>query len=322
MGFSGIRIHSIGRVPRNAPFRQQLTLHLFRKLDLSGQYDFFIIAGDWAMSGAVNNKPNLWYVHSPIREIWDLYEYTRQNTVPFFGRFFFDIWVRLNRRLNRQYVSHVDRLLCNSLNTKNRLEKYLQREALVIYPPTDTCRFTSKADEGFWLSVNRMISHKRVEMQIDAFLRMPDEKLVIVGSYEQSRHFKAYAKRMTGICPHNVTILHWADQETLLDLYAKCRGFITTAKDEDFGMAPVEAMAAGKPVIAPNEGGYRETVLDGGTGILINDISADALVGAVKKLKDDAGSYQQACQTRAKQFDTAVFIKKVTDVIHDISPIQ
>ena len=81
MGFSNIKLKSIGKIPINAPIRQQAALWRFSHLDLKDQYDYYIMDGDWAMSGAVHNRPNLWYVHSPIREIWDLYEFTRQRNV-------------------------------------------------------------------------------------------------------------------------------------------------------------------------------------------------------------------------------------------------
>ncbi|MCX6760303.1 MAG: glycosyltransferase family 4 protein, partial [Candidatus Nealsonbacteria bacterium] len=99
MGFEDVlpRMFSIGKVPINAPFKQQISLWKFRKLDLKNKYDFYIIDGDWAMSGAINNRPNLWYVHSPIREIWDLYKYTRQNMVPWILRPVFDVWVLYSR---------------------------------------------------------------------------------------------------------------------------------------------------------------------------------------------------------------------------------
>jgi len=80
-------------VPINAPFRQQLALWRFRRLNLGRKYNFYIIGGDWAVSGAVNHRPNLWYVHSPVREMWDLYKYTRKNMVVWHKRLFFDIWV-------------------------------------------------------------------------------------------------------------------------------------------------------------------------------------------------------------------------------------
>ena len=81
MGFPDIKPISIGRVPINAPLRQQMALWKFRRLNLGKKYDFYIIDGDWAMAGAVHNKPNMWYVHSPIREIWDAYKFTREHMV-------------------------------------------------------------------------------------------------------------------------------------------------------------------------------------------------------------------------------------------------
>jgi glycosyltransferase involved in cell wall biosynthesis len=319
LGFSNIKMHSIGKVPINAPFRQQLALWRFRKLNLRGKYDLYIIDGDWAMSGAVNNKPNIWYVHSPIREIWDLYEYTKKNNISRWKWPLFDLWVLLNRHLNRKYVRHIKKIVCNSINTKNRVKKYLGRDAVVINPPIDTKKFYYKKNGDFWLSVNRLISHKRVDIQIKAFQKLPKEKLIIVGSYEQSRHFKAYADYIKRIKPNNVEILSWVNDKKLVELYANCKGFITTSKDEDFGMTPVEAMASGKPVIAPNEGGYKETIINGKTGILIEDINEDKLIDAIKIIGKNPEKYKQACINQAKKFDSKIFIKKMRSEIQKIS---
>ena len=315
MGFGQIRLKSIGRVPFNAPYRQQAALGRFRRLNLEKQYDFYIIDGDWAMSAAVNHKPNLWYVHSPIREIWDLYRYTRQNTVPFYLRWGFDAWAGYNRHLNKRYVRHVDKLACNSRNTQQRIKKYFGRNAAVIHPPIETSRFQYKKNGDYWLSVNRLITHKRVDTQMEAFSRLPDEKLIVVGSYEQAGHFRRHADYIRKIKPANVGILSWVGRSQLLELYANCRGFITTSRDEDFGMAPVEAMASGKPVIAPNEGGYKETVIDGVTGELIDDINPDKLVQAIKEIGKDPAKYKEACLKQAAKFDTKVFIAKIKDQI-------
>ncbi|MGA1792621.1 MAG: glycosyltransferase [Thermoplasmatota archaeon] len=315
MGFKGLNLISIGKIPINAPYRQQMALLKFRMLNLKNDYDFYIMEGDWSMSGAVKNKPNLWYVHSPIREIWDLYEFTRQNNIPPIQRPLFDIWVKVNRHLNRKYLKHVQKIACNSKNTQSRLKRYLGREGEVIYPPIETSRFSYRENGDFWLSVNRLISHKRVDMQMKAFASMPEEKLVIVGCYERSRHFQEYAAYIEGLRPENVKILNWVSQKDLLELYSTCKGFITTSKDEDFGMTPVEAMASGKPVIAPKEGGYRETVVDGITGRLIDDIDPRKICTAVKEIGSDPDRYRNDCQKRAGEFDTSMFVKRIRDMI-------
>jgi len=290
-------------------------LRKFRNLNLGKKYDFYIIDGDWAMSGAVNNKPNLWYVHSPIREIWDLYQYTRQNIVPWPLRPVFDLWVFYNRKLNKKFAKEVDIICCNSENTKARLRKFLNKDAVVINPPIETKNFCYKKNGDFWLSVNRLITHKRIDMQLRAFAKIPDEKLIIVGSYEKSKHFKQYAEYCLKIKPANVQIKSWVSQEELLDLYANCKGFITTSKDEDFGMNVVEAMASGKPAIAPNEGGYKETIVNEKTGLLIDNIDENKLIDAIKKISQDPARYKEACQFQAKKFDTKIFIGKIKEKI-------
>ncbi len=317
MGFGDVlpRIQSIGRIPLNAPFRQQLALLRFRLLNLSGKYDFFIIAGDWAISGAAQNHPNLWYVHSPIRELWDLSTYIRNTLVTPWKRPLFDIWVSVNRWLNTGYVQKADVIACNSRTTQRRLKKYLDTSATVIYPPVGTSALVHKKNGNYWLSVNRLISHKRIEMQMEAFSQLPEEKLVIVGSYEQSEHFQAYAHFCQRIQPKNVEIRSWVSTEELRTLYANCKGFISTSIDEDFGMNAVEAMAAGKPVIAPAEGGYQETVIDGKTGTLIINITSEKLARAIRAMGPYVRNYKQACLARAKKFDTAVFIGKIRQLI-------
>ncbi|MDX9893648.1 MAG: glycosyltransferase [Patescibacteria group bacterium] len=316
MGFGDIMVRSIGRVPINAPLKQQLAWWRFRFLNLKNQYDFFIISGDWAMSGAVKNRPNLWYVHSPIREIWDLYEYTRNNTVPSYLRPMFDGWVVINRFFNRRYIKQVDKIVCNSVNTQNRVSNYLKRDAAVINPPINTAKFYFRQSGNFWLSVNRLISHKKIEIQLEAFRQLPHEKLIIVGSYEKSRHFQSYAKYIKDYKPANVEIRSWVEFEELVNLYADCKGFITTAFDEDFGMAAVEAMASGKPVIAPNQGGYRETVVNGLTGLLIDDLNADRLVSAMIEISKEPLKFKSACLEQAKKFDTKFFIEKIVKLLN------
>lgn len=315
MGFDSKNIYSIGTVPTNAPYRQQLTVWRFRLLNLKKKYDYFIIGGDWAFSAAFNNHPVVWYIHSPARELWDLYEYTKKRSVPWYARWFFDLWVWYNRHESRAALQHIQHVVCNSSITKQRIEKYLHRSSDVIYPPVDTKKYKYIANDGFWLSVNRLVSHKRIELQLEAFARMPEKKLILIGSYEQSRHFLAYRDYVVRIKPSNVELRSWVDEAELIELYGRCTGVITTSLEEDFGMTAIEAMASGKPVITPDEGGYRESILQNKTGIRIQHITVDSLIDAINLVENDSTIYKDACLKRAKDFDTTEFIRNIRTLL-------
>lgn len=319
-GFSNLNIISIGKIPINAPLRLQLALSKFRKLDLKNKYNFYIISGDWAISGAVNNKPNLEYFHGPINELWAYRDYVRENIAEFWQRPIFDIWVLYNRHLYKKYFKHVQKKVCNAENTKKRIKKYLKEDAVVINPPIETKKYKYKKTGNFWLSVNRLLPHKRIEMQMKAFSKLPNEKLIIIGSYEKgSRHFEKYKSHLEKLRLKNTEMKNWVDDKEKIELYANCKGLIATAKDEDFGMSPIEAMASGKLVIASNEGGYKESIINNKTGILIDNINPDKLANTIKKiskeLKKNPKKYKSACLKQAKKFDTKIFIKKIKEQI-------
>jgi|FLOH01.1.fsa_nt_gi glycosyltransferase involved in cell wall biosynthesis len=313
MGFQNVKIISIGKVPKMAPFRQQKTNYLFRTKKIPC-YDVYIVIGDWAMGSLVKNKPNIWYIQSPIREIWDLYESTRKIKVKFWERPLFDMWVKYNRYLSRKYVGHANILLTNSKNTQARLKKFLNKDSEIVHPGTDLSRLKYKQNGDYWLAVNRLIDHKRVHLQMQTFTKMSTEKLVIVGSYEDARQFKDYKNYVESIKPSNVEIRSFVSDEELCDLYANCKAFITTAKDEDYGMTPVEAMAAGKPVVATNEGGYKETVVHGETGLLVN-ADVDELVKAVKEISKNPKKYRFACEKRAKLFSKEICAQQIMNEV-------
>jgi len=311
MGFTTDRIFSIGRVPTEVPFRHEATYWRFKRLNLGQRYDFYIISGDWAVGAATNHQPNLWYVFSPARELWDLSSYVRSNLVPWYGRGAFDVWATVHRHLMRRDVMSVDQVVSISNIVQKRVKKFLNRESTVVYPAVDTKKFVCSEYGDFWLSVNRLIRHKRIELQLEAFRRLPNEKLVIVGSYEPSRHFREYADFLFRTKPSNVEIVSWIEKPALIDLYSRCRGVISTSLDEDFGLTAIEAMASGKPIIAPAEGGYMETVIDGTTGRLLLNIEVDTLVSAITEVGSHPQSFQRACLSRAEKFGFNTFIEEI-----------
>lgn len=317
MGFEDVipRIKSIGKVPIKAPFRHQMVLWKFRKLNLAKKYDQYIISGDWAMSAAVNHHPNIWYVHSPLNEIWQWKNYVRKNLLRAWQRPVFDVWVILNRFLTKKYSKKVDNWVCNSMNVQNRIQKFYDEEAVIINPPVYVSKHKDAGKRDFWLSVNRLQKHKRIELQIDAFKELPNEKLIIVGSYEKgASQFEDYKNKIEGKKPLNVKILNWVSDEDLVDLYSKCKGFITTSRDEDFGMNVVEAMASNKPIVAPNEGGYKESIVNNKNGILINDISCEKIIEAIKYIEQnpDIGNDNREY---SRKFDTENFVSKISKLI-------
>lgn len=320
MGFGTDNIRSIGRVPINSPYRQETAYWKFRRLNLGRQYDCYIIAADWAVAGTHNHHPNLWYVYSPIRELFDMREFTRNNMVVKWKRPIFDLWAGWKKRSVINYAGQADTVVSISKNVQARVSKYLGQETKIIYPPVETKKYRHNPAADYWLSVNRLINHKRVDLQIKAFAKMPEKKLIIVGSYEKQHCFQNYADYIKKILPTNVTIRSWVSQDELIGLYADCRGFITTSVNEDFGLTPLEAMASGKPVIAPAEGGYLETIIEGEHGRLISDINEEKIIKAVAEIDANPEKYCSACQAQAKKFDLEVFINNIKHELRNSCP--
>jgi glycosyltransferase involved in cell wall biosynthesis len=161
--------------------------------------------------------------------------------------------------------------------------------------------------------VNRLYPEKRIDLQVEVFRRLPHERLVIVGGYTKGDRTESYVSSLRP--PPNVTLMGEVAEPALTDLYGRCRGFLTTAVDEDFGITPVEAMAAGKCVLATDEGGYRETVVPGRTGFLLPP-DPEAFARTIRELDESSLlSMREACVARAREFDETIFVARMRDAI-------
>jgi glycosyltransferase involved in cell wall biosynthesis len=310
------RLISLGKTIKLPPIKQIDASIKFYKADFSKEYDFFIFSGNWAIFAAGKHRPNIYYCHTPTRAFYDLYSdfLKKRNAIT---KHIFKAWVYTHRNWTEKTLNYINKIVCNSINVQKRCNRFWGVAPVVIHPPIDCSRFRFKSYDDFWLSVNRLYPEKRIELQIEVFKNLPDEKLIVVGGFAKGDHAEKYARAVIKSAPPNVRFIGNVSEDELIDLYARCKGLICTAKDEDFGMTPLEAMASGKPVVAVNEGGFKESVIHGKTGYLVN-ACVDELVKAVKKVSENPERFKKYCLVRAKKFDICVFKKRIKEVIKDV----
>ncbi|MGJ8525378.1 D-inositol-3-phosphate glycosyltransferase [Halomonadaceae bacterium LMG 33818] len=284
------------------------------QFDLSG-YDVVISSSHAVAKGVITgpDQCHICYCHTPMRYAWDFqHQYLEgagltQGIKGLLARYL------LHRLRNWDVISanRVDHFIANSRYIARRIEKVYRRSAKVIYPNVDTDAFPlGQQKEEFYLVVSRLVPYKKVPLIVEAFSRMPDKKLVVIGSGDQQQ-----VDQLTHQLPENVDYLGFQPDETVREYMQRAKAFVF-AGEEDFGIVLVEAQAAGTPVIAYDHGGASETVLDGVTGILYNEQSAQALVAAVERF-DANGVEASAQQIRehAGTFSEAVFATRMQQCI-------
>jgi glycosyltransferase involved in cell wall biosynthesis len=223
----------------------------------------------------------------------------------------------------------VDYFIANSENVKARIEKFYRRDSVVIYPPVDVEKIIAETKklrnpstgsgqaEKYFLIVSRLVGAKGIENAIKVFQSksMSKYKLKIVG---EAHGYSNVEYRIKNMEYRNIEFMGRVDDERLWEFYAKARGFIALARDEDFGMTVVEAQAAGCPVIVYNGGGFKETVVNGVTGLLINDTNEKTLIDAVEKLIKIKWNKKKV-QENAMKFRKDEFIRKMREEITKVT---
>jgi glycosyltransferase involved in cell wall biosynthesis len=309
------RVISLGKTIAFPPLKQISATLKFYFCDFSHDYDLFIFTGNWSHAAAHNHHPNLWFCYTPVRAFYDLHPGFLKQMGPVSRQLFY-IWVFFHRWFDLKSVTHVDHIIVISETVRNRLMRYHHRNANLIYPPVATTLYRNEKYENFWLSVNRLYPEKRIELQIETFRNLPEERLIIVGGYSTGDHAAQYAERIREGLPPNITLLGEVSDSELLNLYAHCKGHICTAIDEDFGLTPLEAMASGKAVVAVDEGGYRETITKD-TGILV-PADKQKIIRAIKTVSANPEAFKDACISHSKDFDVFIFKQKIIKEIDKI----
>lgn len=285
--------------PGARTFRALLPLYpaAIRSLDLSG-YDL-VVSSSSAWAHAVRPGPgatHVCYCHNPFRYAWNERDRTLAERRDPLTRAalaaFLDRW----REWDRAAAARVDRYVTNSRATRARIAADFGREATVVYPPVETGRFRPGPVGDHYVLLSALMSHKRIDLAVEAFNRL-GLPLVVVGDGPDGCRLRALAG----------PTIHFAgrvDDARAAELLASARAAVVTSVEE-FGIAAVEAQAAGRPVIAAGEGGALETVVDGVTGRLWTG-GAEGLAAAVAGF-DALAADPAACVANARRFDTAVF---------------
>lgn len=240
-----------------------------------------VISDSSAYSKGVITQPHtlhVSYIHSPTRYLWsDAYKYldSLKGAERLVSKFLAPTLTQL-RLWDQTAAQRPDYLVANSKFVAKRIEHYYKRQSHIIYPPVETDKFKiSKKIDDYFLVVSRFRPYKRVELAIQAFnkLRMP---LKIIGTGVDEG-----LKKIAG--PH-IEFLGFVSDKEKARYMSQARALIHP-QEEDFGITAVESMAAGRPVIAYNAGGAKETILDGLTGKFFNEQTWESLSEAVIKFK-------------------------------------
>jgi len=286
------------------------------QLDLTG-YELVISSSHAVAKGVIVSPDALHvsYVHSPMRYAWDQqFVYLRGERMERGIRGALLRWLLHRLRLwDHRSASGVDCFIANSRFVARRILKAYRRDAAVIYPPVDTALFrpgTERTDH--YVTVSRLMPYKRVDLLVAAFARMPQRQLLVIGSGPQYASLAASA-------PSNVQMAGHLPAEDVRAHLQRARAFLF-ASDEDFGIAPVEALACGTPVIALRRGGAAETVTgldsDRPTGVFFEEQSVPAVVAAVDAFEANTNRISaEACRRQSERFSAERFRSELAALV-------
>ena len=281
-----------------------------RALDLRG-YDL-VLSSSHAVAKSVRvpaGALHVCYCFTPMRYVWDLYDEYFGPRAGLAARLLMPPVATWLRGWDRRTATGVHHFVAISRFVADRIRRAYGREADVIYPPVDVSRFRlDEAPGEFYLVVSALTPYKRVDLAVEACNRL-GRRLVVVGTGPEARRLRALAGP-------TVELLGWRDDAQTAELYARCRALLFPSL-EDFGITPLEAMAAGRPVIAFGEGGAQETVVPPGegeppTGLFFAHQTPEDVVDAIRRFEASAHQFEpKVLRRRAEAFDRPLFKERM-----------
>lgn len=284
----------------------------FESFDLS-RFDLVISSSSWFAKGVITqpHTTHICYTHTPMRLAWMPNSYMKEERISMMMRTMMAPGLNYLRSWDVQASMRVDHYVANSRIVADRIQKFYRRESSVIAPPVDTNRFyISPETDDYYIMVTRLAPYKRLDLAVQALTQL-DRPLKIVGT----GRYMDQLKKMAG---PKVEFLGRVSDAELPTLLARAKAYIMPGM-EDFGIAPVEANAAGRPVIALGVGGALDSQIDGVTGVLFPEPTVESLIEAIHRA--DQITFDPAqIRAHAQSFDRETFKARMSDFIARVGP--
>lgn len=280
----------------------------FRSFNFSG-FDIIITSATGAYSPNILHKKKaklISYTHTPPRYLYG-YATAREWKNNPFVRVFAEVANHILRMVDFKASQNVDLFIANSENVAGRISKFYRKKAVVIYPPVDIVGKSMKKKEYF-LAGGRLARPKHIDLIIKAANELGVELKVF------GKGFAGYGEELQAMADKTVRFVGEVNDKKKLELMSQAKAFIMASEDEDFGIAPVEAMGVGTPVIAYYSGGLKESVVAGKTGIFFHTLEVESLIHALKKF-EHIKITSRNCIAQAKKFNKTEFSRKITAIV-------
>lgn len=280
----------------------------FESMKLDG-YDIILSSSSAFAKGVIKPLGSLHvcYCHTPMRFAWDYERYIEKEGVGSAAKKILPVLVKRLKEWDLKTANRPDFYIANSSVVQRRIKEFYGADSVIIPPPVDVGRFKIAEPEGYYLIVSRLNAYKRIELAVEAFSGLK-LKLKVVGDgpfRENLERFKI----------PNVEFLGRLGDDETASAYSRCRAVIFPG-EEDFGIVPLEANAAGRPVIAFKAGGALDTISDGMNGIFFNEPSSASLADAVRRMERIHGDFDAtAIRAHALNFSNEVFMQRLGEFI-------
>lgn len=311
--FAGRKIKTsfLQKVPfikaHHRPFLMFMPLAV-EQFDLS-KYDL-VVSDSASFAKGVITRPrtlHICYCHTPTRYVWDdSHKYIEEFSYPAIVKKLIPPFLNYLRLWDEAASSRPDKYIANSRFVASRIKKYYQQEAEVIHPPVKTSFFYIGRPQDYFLMVARFLPYKKIDLAIRVFNEL-GWPLKIIGDGPEKR-------RLQNLANDNIEFIGLVDEALLREYYANCLAFIFP-QEEDFGISAVEAMAAGRPVIAYRSGGVLEIIKENETGLFFSEQTVDSLTGILKRFRPEDFN-PEIVRQHALQFDKEIFKNKINIYIN------